>query len=402
MSNILGIQLREFQNRIIADKTIPARSAVLSDFPETLSTELRDYLRSQGIEQCYCHQAEMFDAARSGHNVIITTSTSSGKTLSFLLPVVQKILEDSTTRAIFIYPTKALAHDQYRNLVPILEYFGPQRIQAGIYDGDTPPSERSRIRKNANIILTNPEMLNASFIPNHSVYGFNHVFSKLRFLVIDELHYYRGAFGSHMANIMRRLNRICRYYQCTPQYLCSSATIANPVELAENICGGKFQLIEKDGSPSPEKNIFFWQPPLIRDTQYRRTPEAEAAELIPLLVEQDFKFIAFCKTRREVEVVLKEVRDKLCNMDSKPSLGKNLSHLVAGYRGGYTPEERKEIESKLATGRLAGVVSTNALELGIDIGKLDLVVEAGFPGTKASFWQQLGRAGRRGERLLAY
>lgn len=390
------INLGEFKNRIISSKTINARSSVTVKFPEKLSAELADFLKSQGIEKLYCHQAEMFQQALNGKNIVITTSTSSGKTLSFLLPVVQKILEDPTTRAIFLYPTKALAHDQYRNMVPILEYFGPKRIQAGIYDGDTPTSERSRIRKNANIILTNPEMLNSSFLPNHSVFGFNHIFSRLNFLVIDELHYYRGAFGSHMSNIMRRLGRICSYYKSSPQFLCSSATIANPLELAENICGQGFVHIDKDGSPSSEKTIYFWQPPLVRDTQYRRTPEAEASELIPLLVEQDIKFITFCKTRREVEVVLKEVRDRLSNMDNKPSLGRNLSHLVAGYRGGYTPEERKEIEAKLASGKLSGVVSTNALELGIDIGKLDIVVEAGFPGTKASFWQQLGRAGRRG------
>ncbi|MDF2840785.1 MAG: box helicase [Clostridia bacterium] len=390
------LSLKEFENRIIAEKTIPAKEAVFSDFPDSLSPEIKEFLKSQGIEKLYSHQTEMFDAATQGKNIVITTSTSSGKTLSFLLPVVQKILEDPTTRAIFLYPTKALAHDQFRNLVPILEYFGPKRIQAGIYDGDTPSNERSRIRKNANIILTNPDMLNSSFIPNHSVYGFNHMFSRLNFIIIDELHYYRGAFGSHMANIMRRLGRICSYYKCNPQFLCSSATIANPKELAENISGEPFEVISKDGSPSAERNILFWQPPLVRDTQYRRTPEAEASEFIPSLVEQDVKFITFCKTRREVEVVLKEVRDKLTNMDNKPTLGRNLSHLVSGYRGGYTPEERKEIETKLSSGRLAGVISTNALELGIDIGKLDLVISAGFPGTKASFWQQLGRAGRRG------
>ncbi len=390
------VNLGEFQNRIIASKTIPARQPVTAEFPEKLSPELGGYLKSQGIEKLYSHQAEMFERALEGSNLVITTATASGKTLSFLLPVVQKILEDPATRAIFLYPTKALAHDQYRNMVPLLEHFGGKRIQAGIYDGDTPPSERSRIRKNANIILTNPEMLNGAFLSNHSVFGFNHIFSRLGFLVIDELHYYRGAFGSHMANILRRLNRICGYYKSSPQFLCSSATIANPLELAEAICGQKFCRIDKDGSPSSEKLVQFWQPPLIRDTQYRRTPEAEASELIPLLVEQDIRFITFCKTRREVEVVLKEVRDRLSDMDNKPTLGRNLSHLVAGYRGGYTPEERKEIEGRLASGKLAGVVSTNALELGIDIGKLDLVVEAGFPGTKASFWQQLGRAGRRG------
>ncbi|HBM79684.1 MAG TPA: DEAD/DEAH box helicase, partial [Clostridiaceae bacterium] len=266
-----------------------------------------------------------------------------------------------------------------------------------IYDGDTTPNERARIRKNANIILTNPEMINSSFLPNHSLFGFNHIFSRLKFVVIDELHTYRGAFGSHMANIMRRLNRICRYYQSSPQFITSSATIANPVELAENICGGKFVHVFKDGSPSGGKKIFFWQPPFIRDTQYRKGPEEEASELIPDLVDKGIRFISFCKSRREVEVILKEARDRLSDIDGRPSLGKDLSHMVAGYRGGYTPEERAEIEKKLSSGKLMGVISTNALELGIDIGKLDLSIMCGFPGTKASFWQQLGRAGRRGD-----
>lgn len=394
MSNI---HLDRFKNKIIGTQNIPARSPVLSEFPDSLKSEIVDFLKGQGIDKLYCHQTEMFSRAYEGNNVIITTSTASGKTLSFLLPVIQKILDDPTARAIFIYPTKALAHDQYRNMLPVLEYFGPKKIQAGIYDGDTPPNERARIRKNANIILTNPEMVNSSFLPNHSLFGFNHIFSRLKFIVIDELHTYRGAFGSHMANIMRRMNRICSYYKSSPQYLASSATIANPVELAENIFCEKFVHIDKDGSPSGEKNILFWQPPFVRDTQYRRGPAEEASELIPDLVDDGTRFITFCKSRREVEVVLKETRDRLMNMEGKPSLGKDLSHLVAGYRGGYTPEERKEIENRLSTGKLMGVISTNALELGIDIGKLDLAIMCGFPGTKASFWQQLGRAGRRGD-----
>lgn len=392
-----GLHLDKFKNRIVGTQKIPARAALYADFPEGLNGEIIEFLKGQGIEKLYCHQSEMFKRAVQGENVIITTSTASGKTLGFLLPVVQKILDDPSSRAIFIYPTKALAHDQYRNMVPMLEYFGPKRIQAGVYDGDTPPNERARIRKNANIILTNPEMLNSSFLPNHSLFGFNHIFSRLKFVVIDELHSYRGAFGSHMANIMRRLNRICRYYKSSPQFLASSATIANPVELAESICSGKFVHICKDGSPSGEKNIIFYQPPFVRDTQYKKGPEEEASELIPDLVEGGVRFITFCKSRREVEVVLKEVRDRLTDIENKPSLGKDLSHLVAGYRGGYTPEERKEIEDRLSSGRLMGVISTNALELGLDIGKLDLSIMCGFPGTKASFWQQLGRAGRRGE-----
>jgi len=365
------INLDKFKNKITGVQKIPARSPIYSQFPSELKEEIIDYLKGRGIDKLYCHQAEMFEKAMEGKNAIITTSTASGKTLSFLIPVISKILDDPSARAIFIYPTKALAHDQYRNMIPILEYFGPKKIQAGIYDGDTPPNERARIRKNANIILTNPEMLNSSFLPNHSLFGFNHVFSRLKFVVIDELHTYRGAFGSHMANIMRRLNRICKYYKSSPQFLTSSATIANPTELAESICGVKFVHISKDGSPSGEKNIMFLQPPFLRDTQYRRGPEEEASDIIPDLVDEGVRFITFCRSRRQVEVVLKEVRDRLTDIEGKPSLGKDLSHLVSGYRGGYTPEERKEIEDRLSTGKLLGVISTNALELGIDIGRID-------------------------------
>lgn len=392
-----SIHLDRFKNKITGTQKIPARLPVYSEYSAEMNQEIVEFLKTQGIENLYCHQSETFKNAVEGKNVIITTSTASGKTLSFLLPVLHKILDDPSARAIFIYPTKALAHDQYRNMLPILEHFGAKRIQAGIYDGDTPPNERARIRKNANIILTNPEMINSSFLPNHSLFGFNHIFARLKFVVIDELHTYRGAFGSHMANIMRRMNRICKYYKSTPQFLTSSATIANPVELAESICCEKFVHVNRDGSPSGEKNIVFWQPPFVRDTQYRRGPEEEASELIPDLVDDGIRFITFCRSRREVEVVLKETRDKLTNIEGKPTLGKDLSHLVAGYRGGYTPEERKEIENRLSSGKLMGVISTNALELGIDIGKLDLSIMCGFPGTKASFWQQLGRAGRRGD-----
>lgn len=390
-------QLKNYKNRIIGEIKIDKREPEYMPFPENMSEELQGFLRSQGIEKLYSHQYEMFKRAERGENVIITTSTASGKTFSFLLPVVERILKDPTTRAIFVYPTKALAHDQFRNFLPILEYFGEGRIQAGIYDGDTPTNERSRIRKNANIILTNPEMLNAAFLPNHSIYGFNHIFSRLKFLVIDELHVYRGAFGSHMANVMKRLNRVCSYYKASPQFLYSSATIANPVELAENISGVKFSHINKDGSPGSEKKIYVWQPPFVRDSEYRKTPEEEASDLIPDLIQDNTRFITFCKSRREVEVVLKETRDRLSNIEGLPSLAKDLTDRISGYRGGYKPEERKEIERRLSKGHITGVIATNALELGIDIGDLELAISCGFPGSKASFWQQIGRAGRRGD-----
>ena len=219
----------EIKELVVYEKEYPERKAVFSEFPQDMLPELKGYLENAGIPRLYCHQAEMFERAQKKENLVITTSTASGKTLGFLLPVLQEILKNPLARAIFIYPTKALAADQYRAIRPLVDYFGEDRVCAGVYDGDTPASERSRIRKNANLILTNPEMLNGAFLPNHSRYGFDFIFSNLKYVVIDELHTYRGAFGSHLANVFRRLSRICRYYRSAPQFLCSSATIANPV-----------------------------------------------------------------------------------------------------------------------------------------------------------------------------
>ena len=393
----------DIRDLVIYTKTMPAHPADFADFPSGLHSDIRTYLTSHNIPRLYTHQAEMFEKAQNGENVVITTSTASGKTLSFLLPVLQAVLEAPLTRAVFVYPTKALAADQYRALQPFLEYFGEGRIAAGVYDGDTMPAERSRIRKSANIILTNPEMLNAAFLPNHSKYGFDFIFTNLKYVVIDELHSYRGSFGAHLANIFRRMKRVCGYYRSKPQFLCSSATIANPVELAERICGERFALIDRDGSPAPEKEYRIVQPPEIKgnnDKIYgRRSASSVAADLIPELVEEDRHFIAFGRSRRNVEVILKESRDKL---DAAGFLGHGGSGKIAGYRGGYTPLERREIERKMTDGELSGVVSTNALELGIDIGKLDSTVIVGYPGTRASFWQQTGRAGRSGEKCVNY
>ncbi|MBK1812817.1 DEAD/DEAH box helicase [Clostridium sp. YIM B02505] len=388
---------------IIYNKTIPKRQAKYADFPSGLSQELCGYLSEKGIDKLYCHQAEMFEKAMELNNIVITTSTASGKTLSFLLPVINEILSNPLARAIFIYPTKALASDQYRAILPYLEYFGDNRISAGVYDGDTAVNERSRIRKNANIILTNPEMINAAFLPNHSKFGFDFIFSNLKYVVIDELHTYRGAFGSHLGNVFRRLGRVCRYYNSSPQYLCSSATIANPVELAEEICGQKFIRVDKDGSPAAKRKYMLVQPPKImgKDKKYYGQVQTTtvAADLIPDLVENDNSFIAFAKSRRNVEVVLKESRDKL---ETENFFGASLADKISGYRGGYTPLERKEIENKMITGVLRGLISTNALELGIDIGKVDTTVLIGYPGTRASFWQQTGRAGRSGKESSNY
>jgi len=391
------LDLEKFKNRIIHRKIIQKREGTYIDFPEKLHDEIKTNLASKGIKQLYGHQVEMFNKSQNGENIVITTSTASGKTLSFLLPVLNRILNKPSTRAIFIYPTKALASDQLKSILPIIEFFGKDKINIGIYDGDTPPNERGRIRKEANIILTNPEMVNSAFLPHHSKFGFEYIFKNLEFVVIDELHYYRGAFGSHIANVLRRLKRISKYYNSIPQFFCSTATIANPIELAENIFNEKFCLVNNDCSPCAEKEVIFWLPPGNRFVQ------SEATDLIPESVMQEYKFIAFSQSRRELEVILKEVRERLSQKDigNRNHSYKDSSNLISGYRGGYRPEERKEIERELANGNLKGVIATNALELGIDIGSIDLVISAGFPKTKASFFQQIGRAGRRGSKSYA-
>lgn len=411
----------DIDKMIVYSRTVPARGAEYADYPAELMPELAEYLRQGGMKRLYSHQAEMFRLAQQGENVVITTSTASGKTLGFLLPVLQEILRNPRTRAMFIYPTKALASDQYKALQPVLEYFGEGRISAGVYDGDTAPAERSRIRRSANIILTNPEMINGSFLPNHSRYGFDLFFANLRYVVIDELHIYRGAFGSHLANVLRRLERVCRYYHSSPQFLCSSATIANPLELAGGICGRAFVQVEKDGAPKAERHYIFLQPDKILDKYGKEIGQtsaaAVAANLLPELMERGTSFIAFVSSRRNVEVVLKETRDLLEGMDAgkaEPWSGAKSGRMravrpeelminrIAGYRGGYTPRERKEIEKRMNQGELLGLVATNALELGIDIGQLDATVLVGYPDTKASFWQQSGRSGRSGRACTNY
>ncbi|WP_372775036.1 DEAD/DEAH box helicase [Mangrovibacterium sp.] len=399
MSSAVSRILLKHADRIIATRHLESRPAVFVNPPSTLHPELQNWMKQNGYEKLYSHQGEMFTKAHSGKSVVITTGTASGKSLSFYLPVVQRILENPSRRAIFIYPTKALTKDQFRNIKEFVAFFGENRIQAGIYDGDTAPAERSRIREQANIILTNPDMLNASFLPNHNKYGFPHLFANLDTIVIDELHAYRGAFGSHVSNVFRRLLRICDYHGNKPRFLCSSATIANPLELAENICHTPFELVGQDGSPAPAKQIHFFQPEYLEGAKRKKAVTEELRGILPELVLSGVRSITFCQSRRETEIVTKESRDVLAS--DPMEYGVDLSDKISAYRGGYSPVERAKIEKDLVEGALLGVVSTNALELGIDIGSLDAVVMGGFPGTRASFWQQLGRAGRNGSEAHA-
>ena len=383
------------KGNIIYKKIIPEKAPIYAEFPSNLHPDIQSFLVKQNIQSLYIHQAETFCEAVNGKNIVITTPTASGKSLCFYLPVIQEILQNPVTRAIFVYPTKALAADQYRALKPWIEYFGEYRLSAGVYDGDTPPDERKRIRERANIILTNPDMLNGSMLPNHSKYGFDFIFANLKYIVLDELHVYRGAFGSHLANVFRRLSRLCRYYHSDPHFLCSSATIANPVELAEKICGKTFTCISKSGAGMAERTYCLIQPPekLDRDgNPYgKESVISVAADLLPQLMEEKESFLAFAKSRKNVEILVKETKDHL---ENSGFLGSARKEEISGYRGGYTPKERKDIEKRMISGELTGLVSTNALELGIDIGKINTTVLVGYPGTRASFWQQTGRAGR--------
>ncbi len=386
------IPLGPFRDRIVATRHIPARPSKHAPLPEDLHPNLAFALKATGIEQLYCHQAQAWHAARAGEHVVVTTGTASGKSLTYLLPVVQAVLDDPSARAILLFPTKALTQDQLRAVLRLVDQLGgTRRIEAGVYDGDTPPAERTRIRDNCHLVLTNPDMLNTALLPSHGKQGFSHIFRNVRFLVVDELHSYRGAFGAHFANLMRRLLRICSHYGSRPQFLCSSATIANAREHAETLCQRPFTLIDDDGSPSAGKIVHFWQPPLRRNDQ-RLMVTTEMGVLLPYLIGKRVRTIAFCRSRKETEIVLKESRDRLRDV-----AGHDEGYLLAGYRGGYTPEERRAVEKQLVDSKLMAVVSTNALELGIDIGQLTCVVQGGFPGTRASFWQQIGRAGRRGE-----
>jgi len=380
---------RRYQDRIAHLHVIPSREAAYGELTKPLPTELAPALSKMGIDRLYTHQCEAIEAVRRGENIVIVTGTASGKTLCYNLPILETLLDEPHAKAIYMFPTKALAQDQLRvlrryaelnsNLSPI--------IRAGTYDGDTPQSTRRKLRDEASIILTNPDMLHQGILPYHTKWS--KFLPYLRYVVVDEIHTYRGIFGSNVANVMRRLHRICSLYGSKPQFICSSATIANPKELAEKLTGVTMTLIDDDGSPRGRKCFVFWNPPVIDvGGMERRSSNVEAQELMVSLVRNRVRTITFGKARIVAELMYRYVRDALKR--AEPA----LANRVRAYRGGYLPEERREIERQLFAGELLGITSTNALELGIDIGGLDAAIIVGFPGTIASTWQQAGRAGR--------
>ncbi len=323
---------------------------------------------------------------------MITSGTASGKSLAFNLPVLDGIARDPKRRALYLYPTKALAQDQARKLAELR----PPGLREAIYDGDTPREERPAIRRRNNLVLTNPDMLHVGLLPNHRSWG--DFLANLEWVVVDEAHTYRGVFGSHVANVLRRLRRVARAYGSEPRFLLASATIANPVELAEGLVGEPFEAISDDGAPRTGREIAMWNPPLIdKATGTRRSPLSEAAEMLVELVSQGVRTICFLKSRRGIELIQRFAREGL-EARGKPE----LADRIAPYRGGYTPQQRREIEARLSAGELLAVVATDALELGIDIGELDAAICVTFPGTVASLRQMWGRAGRRRRGLAVY
>jgi DEAD/DEAH box helicase domain-containing protein len=364
----------------------PRTGGVYQDVPESVNPVLRRALADRGIGQLYSHQAEAFRAIEQGHNVVVVTPTASGKTLCYNLPVLNLLLGDPGARAIYLFPTKALAEDQLHELETAIGGMGSE-IRAFTYDGDTPQDARKAIRQRANIVLTNPDMLHSGILPHHTRWA--KLFENLRYVVIDELHYYRGVYGSHLANLLRRLKRICEFYGSKPIFICCSATIANPRELAEALTESHFHMVDSNGAPRGEKYFVFYNPPVVnRQLGIRRSYIAETRRITLEFIEHRLQTLVFANSRLATEILVTYLKDAV-------ERGPLPNDAVRGYRGGYLPRERREIERKLREGEIRAVVATNALELGIDIGSLDAVVMAGYPGTIASTWQRAGRAGRR-------
>jgi DEAD/DEAH box helicase domain-containing protein len=364
----------------------PASEGVYEPLPEGLDPRLKRALEAGGIARLYSHQAEAFRQVSGGRNAVVVTPTASGKTLCYNLPVLNRLLGEAGARAMYLFPTKALAEDQLHELQAALDAMGSD-LRAFTYDGDTPQDARKAIRERANIVLTNPDMLHAGILPHHTKWA--KAFENLRYFIIDELHYARGVYGSHLANVIRRLKRVCEFYGSKPQFLCTSATIANPRELAEALTGEPFELVERNGAPSGEKYFVFYNPPVVnRALGIRRSYLQEARRIALQFVENGLQTLVFANNRLATEILTKYLKEGAARLPAG-------EQAVRGYRGGYLPKERRAIERELREAQIRCVVATNALELGIDIGSLDTVVMAGYPGTIASTWQRAGRAGRR-------
>ena len=384
-----------FGPHIVCDRTLPAQPARFVPLPTGLHPSLAGALKTRDITEIYTHQAETFQHAAAGRSVVVVTPTASGKTLCYNLPVLHTLLEQPNARALYLFPTKALSQDQQSELTELLTAGAGVPLKTAVYDGDTPDTLRAAARANGRIIISNPDMLHAGILPNHP--RWLSFFSNLKFIVIDEAHAYRGVFGSHVANVLRRLKRIARFYGASPRFILSSATIGNPRELAEQLTGEPVELVDNNGAPRGEKRIILYNPPLLDALQgIRASSITESRRWMLALLKSGVKTILFAHSRIKTEVAASYVNEDIKNFNTE-----NGRLRVEAYRGGLLPNERREIERGLRDGSIQGVVSTNALELGIDIGGLDASIVAGFPGSFNSFWQQSGRAGRRGGTSVA-
>ena len=371
---------------LTAVQHIPAREAQYAAIPSWIASELAAVYHAKGVTQLYTHQAGAIEHVHAGNNVVVVTPTASGKTLCYNLPVLNSILENADTRALYLFPTKALAQDQLAELHDLATRLD-DRFGVFTYDGDTPGDARKAIRERGHIVLTNPDMLHTGILPHHTKWM--RLFENLRYIVLDELHTYRGVFGSHLANVLRRLRRIARFYGSKPIFICSSATIANPGELASRLIEDSVEVVDENGAPSAEKVFVFYNPPVVnRNLGIRRSYLNEATRVAKELLARNLQTIVFANSRLHTEVMLTYLRQSFPATPGR-------SEPVRGYRGGYLPGARRDIERGLRDGKIRGVVSTNALEFGIDIGSLDATVLAGYPGSIASTWQRAGRAGRR-------
>ncbi|HEV2425206.1 MAG TPA: DEAD/DEAH box helicase [Terriglobia bacterium] len=365
---------------------IPARAAEFVRMPGDLEPRVARVLKGRGIRQLYSHQAEAFRLAREGRNLVVVTPTASGKTLCYNLPILDSLVRNPDARALYLFPTKALSQDQLTELNRFAAELGDD-VRTFTYDGDTPQDARKSIRARGNLVITNPDMLHAGILPHHTKW--ERLFENLQYVVIDELHYYRGVLGSHLANVLRRLKRVARFYGSHPQFICASATIANPADLAAHILEEDVTLLDRNGAPASDKYLVFYNPPVVNpQLGIRRSYLNESRRMARTFLGRGLETIVFANSRLATEILVTYLKEDFRRAPGGPDL-------VRGYRGGYLPLERREIERHLREGRLLGVVATNALELGIDIGSLDVAVLAGYPGTIASTWQRAGRAGRR-------
>jgi len=389
MRDVVDFLKNRFQRQIEAHHRIAARPGELVPFPAALSPRLREVLTASGIRSLYSHQAEAFEAITAGQDTVLVSQTASGKTLSFLLPILNEYIDAPAPFGVLLmYPTKALSRDQESTLGRLMQA-AMNSHRLGTFDGDTPREERLNIQRQADFIITNPDMLHAGILPNHNRH-WKAFLSRLRYIVIDEVHSYRGAFGSHVANVFRRLLRVCEVHGSHPIFICSSATVGNPGEHVRALIGRDVRVIDRDGAPRPQRDLYFVNPPLVQSqgaALYRKGPGSVSIPLIREATERQVRTICFCRARQEVERLYRAV------IDGRYAA---LADRVKPYRGGLLPNERRQLERDLFEGRITTIITTNALELGIDIGDLDLCILSGHPGTVASFWQQAGRVGRKG------